>query len=74
MTERSLGCLNLMQEEKNTFPFECSLRGKSRTTEWEEIPALIEFNLRRDERKRIEFPTKTFLPVQSMTEIPLQEE
>ena len=40
----------------------------------QELTLLLEFNLRRDERKRIKFQTTTVLPVQSMTETPLREE
>jgi len=59
---------------KNPVPLECSLRGKSKATRWAEITSLVEFNWGKDLRKRIECPTKTILPAQSMTEIPLPEE
>jgi hypothetical protein len=34
----------------------------------------VEFNSRRDERKRIEFPTKTVHPILSIAEISVPEE
>ena len=44
---------------------------KTKATRWTEITSLIEFDSRRVERKRIEFPTKTFLHVPAIAESPL---